>query len=210
MTELRSALGTFLITRAEQLAALNAELARSNEELDAFAYVAAHDLKEPLRGIANYTTFLVEDYEDTLDADARERLATILRLSQRMASLLDTLLEYSRIGRAELDLTEFTVGEVLEDALDLLAAKPALTVEGERDAAARRPHPRAPDPRQPDRQRRQVLARRAEISVVGARRRRLRDRQRDRRSRPSTTTPSSTCSGACTRATPTAAAPAPG
>ncbi len=130
VTELRSGLGTFLITRAEQLAALNAELARSNDELDAFAYVAAHDLKEPLRGISNYTTFLVEDYEDTLDADARERLATILRLSQRMASLLDTLLDYSRIGRADLALTEFTVGEVLEDALDLLAAKPALTVEG--------------------------------------------------------------------------------
>jgi chemotaxis family two-component system sensor kinase Cph1 len=128
--ELRSALGTFLITRAEQLAALNAELARSNEELDAFAYVAAHDLKEPLRGIANYTTFLVEDYEDALDAEARERLATIHRLSQRMASLLDSLLEYSRIGRADLDLADFTVAEVLEDALELLASKPALRVEG--------------------------------------------------------------------------------
>ncbi|MBE2316533.1 GAF domain-containing protein [Solirubrobacter sp. CPCC 204708] len=130
VAELRSALGTFLITRAEQLAALNAELARSNEELDAFAYVAAHDLKEPLRGISNFTTFLVEDYEDALDAEARERLATIHRLSQRMASLLDSLLEYSRIGRADLDVTDFTVGDVLEDALDLLATKPAITVSG--------------------------------------------------------------------------------
>lgn len=130
VTELRSALGTFLITRAEQLAALNAELARSNEELDAFAYVAAHDLKEPLRGIANFTTFLVEDYEDTLDEEARERLATIFRLSQRMASLLDSLLEYSRIGRADLDVSEFTVGDVLADALDLLTSKPELRVEG--------------------------------------------------------------------------------
>ena len=130
VAELRSALGTFLITRAEQLAALNAELARSNEELDAFAYVAAHDLKEPLRGISNFTTFLVEDYEDALDDEARERLATIHRLSHRMASLLDSLLEYSRIGRAELELTEFTVAEVLEDALDLLATKPAVRLEG--------------------------------------------------------------------------------
>ena len=105
VAELRSGLGTFLITRAEQLAALNAELARSNDELDAFAYVAAHDLKEPLRGIANFATFMVEDYEDALDDEGRERLATILRLSQRMGSLLDSLLEYSRIGRAELDLT---------------------------------------------------------------------------------------------------------
>lgn len=130
VTELRSGLGTFLITRAEQLAALNAELARSNEELDAFAYVAAHDLKEPLRGIANFTTFLVEDYEDALDDEARERLATILRLSQRMGSLLDSLLEYSRIGRAELDVTTFTVDDVLGDALELLSAKPDVQVEG--------------------------------------------------------------------------------
>src|SRR4051794_2507370 len=128
--ELRSALGTFLITRAEQLAALNAELARSNDELDAFAYVAAHDLKEPLRGIANFATFLVEDYEDALDDDGRERLATILRLSQRMASLLDTLLEYSRIGRADLELTEFTLAEAVADALDLLASRPSVTVRG--------------------------------------------------------------------------------
>ncbi|MDA0178723.1 ATP-binding protein [Solirubrobacter phytolaccae] len=130
VAELRSALGTFLITRAEQLAALNAELARSNEELDAFAYVAAHDLKEPLRGISNFTAFLVEDYEDTLDAEARERLATIQRLSQRMASLLDSLLEYSRIGRADLEMSDFTVGDVVQDALELLAAPPKLTVEG--------------------------------------------------------------------------------
>lgn len=130
VAELRSGLGTFLITRAEQLAALNAELARSNEELDAFAYVAAHDLKEPLRGIANFTTFLVEDYEDALDKEARERLDTILRLSQRMGSLLDSLLEYSRIGRAELDLTDFTVDEILADALELLTTKPQVTVSG--------------------------------------------------------------------------------
>lgn len=128
--ELRSALGTFLITRAEQLAALNAELARSNEELDAFAYVAAHDLKEPLRGISNFATFLVEDYEDALDDEARERLATITRLSHRMASLLDSLLEYSRIGRADLDMTDFTVEEVVADALELLSSRPTVRVEG--------------------------------------------------------------------------------
>ena len=129
-SELRSALGTFLITRAEQLAALNAELARSNEELDAFAYVAAHDLKEPLRGIANFTTFLVEDYADALNDEARERLATILRLSQRMGSLLDSLLEYSRIGRADLDLSAFTLGEVVTEALELLASTPDVAVSG--------------------------------------------------------------------------------
>jgi light-regulated signal transduction histidine kinase (bacteriophytochrome) len=130
VSELRSAIGTFLITRAEQLAALNAELARSNEELDAFAYVAAHDLKEPLRGIANFATFLVEDYADTLDQEGQERLATILKLSQRMSSLLDTLLEYSRIGRAELELTQFTLQDVVEDAVELLSTRPDVSISG--------------------------------------------------------------------------------
>ncbi|MDD7922154.1 response regulator [Actinomycetospora chibensis] len=121
--ELRGGLGTFLLTRAEQLAALNAELARSNADLDAFAYIAAHDLKEPLRGINNFATFLVEDYHDTLGAEGREQLATIMRLARGMGGLLDSLLEYSRIGRATLEPADFAVSELVDDARELLAGR---------------------------------------------------------------------------------------
>jgi light-regulated signal transduction histidine kinase (bacteriophytochrome) len=134
-TALRAALGAHVLDRAEQLAALNAELARSNAELDAFAYAAAHDLKEPLRGIANFATFLTEDYHDTLDDEGRAQLDTIVRLTQRMGGLLDSLLEYSRVGRAELDLEDLTLGELLEESremlVDRLGSVPvALDVEG--------------------------------------------------------------------------------
>ncbi len=105
------------------LAQLNAELARSNTELDAFAYIASHDLKEPLRGIHNYAHFLIEDYADKLDESGATKLKTLTRLTQRMQSLLDSLLHYSRLGRQELSLRPVDLQRVLDGALDLLHAR---------------------------------------------------------------------------------------
>ena len=109
----------------EALARLNAELERSNTELDAFAYIASHDLKEPLRGIHNYAHFLIEDYADKLDEAGTTKLRTLTRLTQRMQSLLDSLLHYSRLGRQELSLRPVNLQTVLEGALDLLHAQVA-------------------------------------------------------------------------------------
>lgn len=106
-----------------QLAQLNAELARSNTELDAFAYIASHDLKEPLRGIHNYAHFLIEDYAEKLDEPGANKLKTLTRLTQRMQSLLDSLLHYSRLGRQELSLRPVDLQRVLEGALELLQAR---------------------------------------------------------------------------------------
>ena len=140
-TELRAALGAHVLDRAEQLAALNAELARSNTELDAFAYAAAHDLKEPLRGIANFAAFLSEDYHDTLDDDGRGQLETIVRLTQRMGGLLDSLLEYSRVGRAQLDLEDLTLGELVQESREMLVDRlRSVEVRLEVEGADRRLH----------------------------------------------------------------------
>lgn len=109
-----------LHARAQALSRLNAELERSNDELDSFAYVASHDLKEPLRGIHNYSLFLLEDYADQLDADGVQKLQTLVRLSQRMESLIEGLLQLSRAGREELTLKPVDVNEVLAEVLDLL------------------------------------------------------------------------------------------
>ena len=62
---------------AGELQGRNAELLRSNQELDEFAYIASHDLKEPLRGIHNYATFLLEDYKDKLDEEGGDKLETL-------------------------------------------------------------------------------------------------------------------------------------
>jgi light-regulated signal transduction histidine kinase (bacteriophytochrome) len=111
-----------VITRAERLADLNADLARSNEELDAFAYVASHDLKEPLRGIHRYAHQLL-DSAAALDDDNRRRVDNLMRLTVRMDSLLDSLLHFSRVGRMELELEDVDLNLVLEEAVEMIGAR---------------------------------------------------------------------------------------
>src|SRR5262249_46788465 len=82
---------------AAQLRERNEELLRSNQELDEFAYVASHDLKEPLRGIHNYASFLIEDFAGQLGAEGRARLETLKTLTQRMDALIESLLQFSRV-----------------------------------------------------------------------------------------------------------------
>ena len=120
-SRLRALIMELVIVRAERLAGLNAELARSNEELDAFAYVASHDLKEPLRGIHKYAHQL----RDTAPADEEERrkLDGLIRLTLRMDSLLDSLLHFSRVGREELALEKFDLNEVLADAIEMVGSR---------------------------------------------------------------------------------------
>ena len=111
-----------VITRAERLADLNDDLTRSNEELDAFAYVASHDLKEPLRGIHRYAHQLLENAE-AVDGDNRRRVENLMRLTVRMDSLLDSLLHFSRVGRMELELEDADLNAVVEEALEMIGAR---------------------------------------------------------------------------------------
>ena len=73
-----------------------------NKSLDEFTYIAAHDLKEPLRGIHNYASFLKEDYAPQLDESGRQYIDRIQRLSERLSTLIDSLMTYSRMGVTEL------------------------------------------------------------------------------------------------------------
>ncbi|SFQ53631.1 ATP-binding protein [Hymenobacter arizonensis] len=123
ISDLRLKVFNELQARAASLSRLNTELERSNEELDSFAYVASHDLKEPLRGIHNYSIFLLEDYADQLDAEGVSKLQTLVRLSQRMEGLIESLLQLSRVGRQELALETFDMNLVLAEVLDLLAPR---------------------------------------------------------------------------------------
>jgi signal transduction histidine kinase len=106
----------------------NAELRQSNKELDDFAYIASHDLKEPLRGIHNFSLFLLEDYGDKLDAEGKSKLETLPRLTRRMESLIDSLLHFSRVGRIDLAIDRVNLNEILADILDSLG--PHLTEKG--------------------------------------------------------------------------------
>jgi chemotaxis family two-component system sensor kinase Cph1 len=109
-----------LQARAASLSRLNTELTRSNDELDSFAYVASHDLKEPLRGIHNYSIFLLEDYADLLDEEGVSKLKTLVRLSERMEALIDSLLQMSRIGRLDLELQPTDMNQLVGEVIELL------------------------------------------------------------------------------------------
>lgn len=91
------------------------ELEYSNKELDNFAYIASHDLKEPLRGIHNYASFLLEDYGEKLDEDGRQKLETLTVLTQRLEALINALLYYSRVGRAELAMQDTELNPLIEE-----------------------------------------------------------------------------------------------
>lgn len=103
-----------------ELAELTAALERSNAELDEFAYVASHDLREPLRGLHNYAKFLDEDYGDKLDAEGRRMLAALGRLAQRLESLISDLLHFSRVGRTDLAVEETDLDAILDDVIGTL------------------------------------------------------------------------------------------
>jgi light-regulated signal transduction histidine kinase (bacteriophytochrome) len=118
--ELRSAIISVVLRKADELAQINIELERSNNELDAFAYIASHDLKEPLRGIHNYSNFLIEDYGIILDNEGKAKLNTLIRLTQRMEHLIDSLLHFSRLGRVDILRKPTNLNLVVQQILDLL------------------------------------------------------------------------------------------
>ena len=86
---------------AEARAALVEELEAKNEELDAFSYSVAHDLRAPLRSIDGFSLALLEDYAEKLDDDGREYLRFIRESAQHMAQLIDDLLALSRVTRSD-------------------------------------------------------------------------------------------------------------
>lgn len=102
--------------------AIRRELARSNIELEQFAYVASHDLRQPLRQISSYVSLLERRYSDKLDAEAHEFIAFARDGAARMDRLIADLLEFSRIGRNAKPVAPVQLTETVNEAITNLSA----------------------------------------------------------------------------------------
>ena len=114
--ELRNAINALILRRTDRLLRLNAELERKNVDLNSFAHIAAHDLQEPLRGLRETSAFLLEDYGKQLPDDGREKLESLVSLSQHMQDLIDALQQFSRVGRIEIKREAVSLDQLLQDA----------------------------------------------------------------------------------------------
>ncbi|MFT4174123.1 MAG: ATP-binding protein [Rhodocyclaceae bacterium] len=128
--ELRTALLSIVLKKAEEMAALAGELGRINKELEAFSYSVSHDLRAPLRHIAGYAD-LLREYEGTGMSERGLRFLTNIKRASRFAGqLVDGLLSFSQMGRARLKITRINLEEMVRGIIRALELEtPARNIE---------------------------------------------------------------------------------
>jgi light-regulated signal transduction histidine kinase (bacteriophytochrome) len=100
---------------------MNDDLQSVNKELEAFAYSVSHDLRAPVRHIAGFTELLQKHSDPVLDDKSRHHISMILDSAKRMGNLVDDLLAFSRIGRAEPQKTTIHLDQLVKDAISEIA-----------------------------------------------------------------------------------------
>ena len=103
--------------RTRELNSLLGKLKRSNDELDEFAHIVSHDLKEPLRGLSNRAAFLLSDYGDKLGDEGTAHLERLVQLTTSMERLIKDLLNFSRLGHVELAVRESDPNYIVRDVM---------------------------------------------------------------------------------------------
>lgn len=112
----------------QELQAKAEALVRANADLEQFAYATSHDLKAPLRAIDNLSTWIEEDLGDQLQGSSRKQMQLLRGRIDRMECLLDGLLEYSRVGRMEVEIEHLDCGALLTEIIELLGPPPGFTI----------------------------------------------------------------------------------
>jgi chemotaxis family two-component system sensor kinase Cph1 len=121
--ELRKSLIHIILNQVDELSKLTKELERSNGELEKFAYIASHDLQEPLNLIASYVELLGMRYEDQFDQDGKDFLGFVVEGVSHMQGLIDDLLAYSRVGRKGQELMMVNSQDCLKRSLSNLQVR---------------------------------------------------------------------------------------
>ncbi|CAO3382036.1 ATP-binding protein [Azospirillum argentinense] len=118
---LRHAVIGIVLRKAEELAALSRELARSNKELESFSYSVSHDLRAPFRHIVGYAELLQELEADQLSDTGKRYLGVIVDAANSAGTLVDNLLHFSQMGRSELTPVSMDMNALVAEALETLA-----------------------------------------------------------------------------------------
>ena len=109
--------------RTLKLTESNQELSRSNQDLEQFAYIASHDLQEPLRNIGNFAGLLERKYANELNNGGKQYISIIVDGVQRMSKLISSILTYSRVGKDNVEFKDVNLNEVLNNKLQDLSQK---------------------------------------------------------------------------------------
>lgn len=117
-----------LRSRVEELDGMTRTLEQRNAELDQFAYITSHDLKAPLRGIANLSRWIEEDLEGTVPPEVAGQFDMLRGRVQRMEAMIEGILQYSRVDRTEVACEAVDVKALLTDVIDLLDPPPGIAV----------------------------------------------------------------------------------
>lgn len=117
---------------AESFVQHTRELELANKELDQFAYIVSHDLKAPLRAISNLSSWLEEDLGDSLSGENRDMLATLRSRVQRMESLINGVLEYSKVGKTRIPDETIDVSKLVAAVIELLGPPPHVSIQIDR------------------------------------------------------------------------------
>ena len=115
--KLRVSISDLVLGGVEKIDRISRELEASHADLDSFAHAATHDLKDHLHGIHHLATTLKRRQADALDEEGRQQIASILKLTQRMDSLIDALLDHSRVGKTAMALESVDLDEVVDFGL---------------------------------------------------------------------------------------------
>jgi PAS domain S-box-containing protein len=106
-----------------------ANLEQRNQDLDSFVHIVSHDLKAPLRAVANLSEWIEEDLAGSLTVDTQEQMNLLRARIERMSSTIDGLLDYARVGRTQDSIEPVVIADLIAEIVDSLAPPPTFTIE---------------------------------------------------------------------------------